>query len=854
MSYRNVAYNPKNESMKLFTWDENGNRISYDVSYCPYLYIESNNKPDSTSIFNTPLKKRSFKNQYERGKYIKESNIKRLFGNLQCNQQFLIDTFWRDYEKPEFVKHQLKVMFLDIETYSVEDFPNIETADHVINLITCYDTITEKYTTFGLKKPYKPKNADEVYVECYNEKELLLKFVKYWSSDCPDVVVGWNSHGFDIPYIINRITNMLGFEEVQKLSPVGRVYNRSMKGQFGKEVIRWFIEGVSNVDYLDIYKRFAPNRENYKLDTIARLELNETKVDYGSSNLSDLADSNWELFVDYNIQDVKLVVKLEKTLKYIELLRMLAIAGLTTIEAAMGSMTVIVGACAIRAKQRNQIIPTFIRPPDDGSQNAGAFVKEPEPGFQRNIVSFDANSLYPNTMITLNLSPETKIGKVVSNKEGIISIKDINNNIYKLSTDKFASLVKEKELSISKAGVLFTQKKKGLIPEVVDHYYNKRVEVKKEHSKIKKRLAANPDNRELEYESNRLDIKQLTIKIFINSVYGALGNKVFPLGDDDLAESITLTGQAVIKESAEIVKRFIKNKIDKDPGEINKYSDTDSCYFALNDLVTHYKIEPVKNGKVTNEFYNIVEGVTEYLNTEIQEWGRRVLNSKDCRFIFKREKICDVACFFRKKRYVLHVLDDEGIPVNDFKYVGVEVKRTTMPANVKPLVKNIIETMLISQDQHKTNKEVENAYETFINLGIDDISEVSGIKGLEKYSSLSEGFETAKGMPHHVKAAYFYNELLSKLGIDKKYEKIQSGDKIKHFAVKTPNRYGIKKIAYKYYYPEEFKDCFQPDYEKMFEKIVYSVVERFYENVKWKPKKPGELTQTDLFDLLSFDS
>lgn len=854
MSYRNVAYNPKNESMKLFTWDQDGNRISYDVSYCPYLFIESNNKPDNTSIFNTPLKKRQFKNQYERSKFIKESNIKRLFGNLQCNQQFLIDSFWQEYEKPEFVKHPLKVMFLDIETYSIEDFPNIETADHVINLITCYDSITEKYTTFGLKKSYKPKHSDEIYVECYNEKELLLKFVKYWSQDHPDVVVGWNSHGFDIPYIINRITNVLDFEEVQKLSPVGRVYNRSMKGQFGKEVIRWFIEGVSNVDYLDIYKRFAPNRENYKLDTIARLELNETKVDYGSANLSDLADSNWELFVDYNIQDVKLVVKLEKTLKYIELLRMLAVAGLTTIEAAMGSMTVIVGACAIRAKQRGQVIPTFIRPPDDGSQNAGAFVKEPEPGFQRNIVSFDANSLYPNTMITLNLSPETKIGKVVSSNEDTVSIKDINNNVYKLTKEKFGALVKDKELAISKAGVLFTQKKKGLIPEVVDHYYNKRVEVKRQLTKVKKKLLSDPSNREIELESNRLDIKQLTIKIFINSVYGALGNKVFPLGDDDLAESITLTGQAVIKESAEIVKRFIQEKINKDPGEVNKYSDTDSCYFVLDDLVTFYNVAAVKDGKVTKEFYEIVENVTKYLNEEIHKWGNKVLNSKDCRFIFKREKICDVACFFRKKRYVLHVLDDEGIPVNDFKYVGVEVKRTTMPASVKPLVKKIIETMLTTQDQHLTNKEVEKAYEHFIQLNVEDISEVSGIKGLEKYSSLSEGFSTAKGMPHHVKAAYHYNELLAKMGIDKKYERIQSGDKIKHFAVKTPNRYGVKKIAFKYYYPEEFKDIFQPDYEKMFEKIVYSVVERFYENVKWRPKKPGELTQTDLFDLLSFDS
>lgn len=851
MSYRNVAYKPKEECMTLFTWDDSGNRVSYDVSYNPYLYIESNNGPDSTSIFNTQLKKKTFRSQFERGKYVKESNVKRLFENLSINQQFLIDMFYKDYEKPEFISKPLKVLLIDIETYSVDEFPLPDTAQHTINLITVHDSLSDNYYTFGLKKEYTPKHDNEKYIKCRNEQELLLKFLDYYTKDYPDIISGWNFHGFDLPYIINRITNLFDFETAQRLSPIGRVYSRTMKGQFGKDQVRWYIDGVSSVDYLDVYKKFAPNRENYKLDTIARLELDEQKIDYGSSNLSDLADNRWDVFVDYNIQDVKILVKLEKTLKYIELLRMLSVAGLTTVEAAMGSMSVIVGACAIRARQRGQIIPTFIRPPDDGSQNAGAFVKVPESGFQKNIVSFDANSLYPNTMITLNLSPETKIGKVVGKDKDTISIKDVNNNVYKLSTDKFATLVKDKELAISKAGVLFSQKKKGIVPEVVDHYYKKRLEVKKELSKLKKKTAEGKADKNLENEINRLETKQLTIKIFINSVYGALGNKVFPLGDDDLAESITLTGQSVIKESAEIVKKYITEITGKDPGEVNKYTDTDSCYFVLDDLVKFYNIQAVKDNKITKEFHKIVDDVTDYLNKEIVTWGERVLNSKDCRFVFKREKICDVACFFKKKRYVLHVLDDEGIAADDFKYVGVEVKRTTMPPSLKPLVKKIIETMLLTQNLQKTNHVVSEVYDKFIKLSVEDIAEVSGIKGLEKYSSLCDGFKTAKGMPHHVKAAYFYNELIKRLNIEKKYEKIQSGDKIRHMAVKTPNRFGIKKIAYKYYYPEEFKQIFQPDYEAMFEKIVYSIVERFYENVKWVPSKPGELIQCDLFDLLS---
>jgi DNA polymerase elongation subunit (family B) len=531
---------------------------------------------------------------------------------------------------------------------------------------------------------------------------------------------------------------------------------------------------------------------------------------------------------------------------------MLATAGLTTVEASMGSMSVIVGACAIKARQRGQIIPTFIRPPDDGSQNAGAFVKEPEKGFQKNIVSFDANSLYPNTMITLNLSPETKIGKIVEKEENEITIKNTNNQEFKISKEKFATLIKDKELAVSKAGVLFTQKKKGLVPEVVDHYYNKRVEVKKELSKLKVKLQKTKDPNLLA-EVDRLETKQLTIKIFINSVYGALGNKVFPLGDDDLAESITLTGQAVIKESAEIVKKYITDITGRDPGEVNKYTDTDSCYFALDALVKHYKVDAVRDGKITEEFHKIVDDVTDNLNKEIVIWGQKFLNSKDCRFVFKREKICDVACFFKKKRYILHVLDDEGMSVDDFKYVGVEVKRTTMPPSIKPLVKDIIQTMLTTQNQQKTNEIVGRVYDKFVELPVEDIAAVTGIKGLEKYASICDGFKTAKGMPHHVKAAHHYNQLITLLNLDKKYEKIQTGDKIRYFTVKTPNRYGIKKIAYKYYYPEEFKNLFQPDHELMFDNIVFSIVERFYENVGWKPQKPGQLVQCDLFDYFKED-
>ena len=864
VGYRNIAYDPRQELIRLFTWDTAGNRIAIDSTYRPYIFLESNNARDAVSIFKTNLKKKTFKNQFEKSKYLRESGITRVFENLSPAQQFLIDNFWKENESTEFSQHPLKIQFLDIETYSVDDFPNIETANHTINIITIYDSLLNKFISWGLK-PYTKTATDQKYIHCKTEKELLLKFIAFIEQDYPDVIMGWNSVLFDLPYVVNRIRALFDEETVNRLSPMKRVYSRTLRGQFGKEQIRWYIDGISCLDYLDIYKRFCMSlRENYKLDSIAKLELGESKIDYGGTNLSGLADTDWEKFVDYNIQDVRLLVKLEDKLQYFQLLRMLSYTGLTSMEAAMGSMSVIIGACAIRARYRDQKIPTFIRGDDDGKQNEGAYVGEPKRGFQKYVVSFDANSLYPSVMITLNLSPETKMGVIESQNEKEVTIREVNGKTVTIPIAKFSKLVQSEKLALSKAKVLFSQKTKGIIPEMVDQYYKLRVQVRKDHKKVKRALTTlakdDPTYQKTKDEMSVLNIKQHTIKIFINTVYGALGNKVFPLGDDDLARSITLTGQAVIKQGNKILTEYIKQKTGLTDSELEKhtpiiYNDTDSSYISLEHLVEKAGLSFYDNKhKVSSDFYTTVQDIENYLNQEISKWCISSLNSIDSRITFKREAICDVGLFLQKKRYVLHVLDEEGIPCDKFKYTGVEIARTTMPEPIKPLAKKIVQTMLTTQDQQKTNEVITETYEVFKKLSISDISFVTGLRGYEKYAPRCEGFKTVKSMPVHVKAAYHYNNLLKTFGIDKKYEQIASGDKIRYFYVKQPNRYGINAIAYKYYYPEEFNSVFQPDSELMFEKIIYSAVERFYEAVNWSPRKPGEATQCDLFDLLSIEN
>jgi DNA polymerase elongation subunit (family B) len=858
--YRGVAYLPRDQLMRLYTWDESGNRIALDTTFEPYIFLETNNRPDCTSIFNTNLKKKRFKNQADRARYLRDNKITRVFENLNIQQQFLIDSFHEKNEHADFNKNPLKVYFIDIETYSPDVFPKPEDPQHPINVITIYDTLKKKFVTWGLKQ-YNKKAENQTYIYCKTEKDLLTYFLNFFKSDYPDILSGWNSEFFDIPYIVNRIARILGEDESKQLSPVGYIRPIAFTGKFGREQVRWHIEGISCVDYLDIYKRFCPVlRESYKLDSITETELDEKKVDYGDTNLASLADDNWELFVDYNIQDVNLLVSLENKLQYLELLRMIAYAGLTTFEGALGSLSVITGLCAIKARARNQRIPTFNKNNTSTEQNAGAYVSDPQKGFQEYIVSFDANSLYPNVMITLNLSPETKIGSIIDKNDKEITIKHVNGQTFVLSHSNFVDFVKKEEIAISKAKILFTQKEKGIIPLTVDHYYKKRVEIKRRLNALKKKIHLiemnTPEYREAKREIDNLNITQHTIKILINTIYGYFGNKHSPLGDDELAESITLTGQAVIKESNRLLEEYIKNKANLTDEVITTsspiiYNDTDSSYISIKHIVEKTGLKMLdKKGKITPEYYKQVQEIEDYLNVNIVNWGKQALGSKDCRFVFKREAIADSGLFLQKKRYVIHILDEEGIPCDKFKYTGVEVVRTTMPAPIKPYVKKIIETMLISRDLTQTNKLFNETYDIFKNLPIEDIAFVMGIKGYEKYAAQCEGFKTAKHMPIHVKAAYYYNVLLDRFTTGKKYEKISSGDKVRYFYTRQPNKFGISVAGYKYAYPKEFSDSFEIDHELMFEKIIYSVIERFYEAVNWKLQKPGTQVQTDLFDLL----
>ena len=412
--YRNISYNPFNESVFLRTWSDDGHRIDTEIPYRPYLYLEQENATDAQSIFRTSLVKKVFKNTFERRKYVDNSANSRIFYNLPGEQQFLIDSFKDVNNTPQFSQFPLKIFFLDIETESLGEFPVPEKAKDPINLITVYDSITKITHTWGLKQPYKSQTENQIYHQCKDESDLILKFVDFWKTDYPDVVSGWSSAQFDLPYIVNRFKRIFGDEFIQQLSPVNRVTSRKLytDDSFGKEIVRWYISGVNCIDYREIYKTFSVGeRESYSLNFISEYELGEGKLAFNATNLAELSVKDWNTFVEYNIQDVLLLVKLEEKLKYLQIVRLLAYKGCTNLEAALGKVAIVTGAVAIQAHKQNFIIPTFTGNKDRDSYEGG-YVREPKRGLRTSIVSFDVNSLYPNTIITLNISPETKVGRI----------------------------------------------------------------------------------------------------------------------------------------------------------------------------------------------------------------------------------------------------------------------------------------------------------------------------------------------------------------------------------------------------------------------------------------------------------
>jgi len=869
--YRNITYDRKTSTIKMFTWDDCGNRVTRDYKYHPYYFTETGNKTEYKSIFGGNLKKHEFPNDFERSKSIKLSGNNRIYGNLPVTQQFLIDAFWKHCKSKDFSLNPLSIFYIDIEAVSNDGFPDPWETNYPINVITIYNSLKNEFRVWCLEKPFnsrflsdenkeryeKIKSSSDIKITYHEtEKELLESFLVYWKRDYPDIVTGWNLP-FDIPYIANRVEKILGKKYVKLLSPTGNVYEISRKQKVSAQhdvLIRDYrIDGISILDYKDVYVKFdLKPRPNNKLDTILDIEIGKGKVSYGDDTLYDFSKKDWDSFVFYNIEDVNGIRLLNDKLKFLDTCRIIGYMGLTSFDKSLSTVPIINGYVSVNALEEGKIIPTYER---DGAHRSydGAYVKEPQQGLYEYVVSYDLNSLYPMTIITLNISPETKFGKVRFIGNDAI-VEDNVGKETRLTRDNFDKLLKTANLAISKSNILFTQDRKGIFPKLVEEVYSNRVEVKKQLKELK--LSSDDSVKD---EIDRLSVFQNSLKVILNSLYGYCGNQYAPMSDVDIAESVTITCQSVIKESSTILNKIIEGILDVNGDDTEKYviyNDTDSVYITIKDIISKYNLTfYTEEGMVYNNIVNICEKIEALLNTKIKEWGNKTLNSNDCRFEFKMEAIADKAIFCVKKHYIMHILSDEGVDIKDeekrWKYKGVKLASALLPKQIKELVKDIVHTLVLTVDKDSADYKYRCAYNKFKELRVNDICMNKSVNTFNTYVDKCDGWRTAPRMSAHARGAYYYNLIIKDLGLNNKYEPIVETDKIKFVYVKSNNRYGIDIISFTGEYPKEFEEIFEVDNKTQFEKAVKDSIKEFYNALSWSLGSPDyqvKINIENLFD------
>lgn len=860
--YRNLWYDFKHGAIWMSTWDQNGNRTEECEPFKPYLYIAQSGCHDGVSIYGDQLRKIEFSNTSKRKDYCAAN--KKTFYCLPPIQQYLIDKFRGNEQEEDFSKYPLSIYFLDIETFSPNGFPNPLLAEDEITVITVYSVLEKQYHVFCTGVDYYTQERDVVTHFFPSEHEMLRGFIRWWRKDFPDIVSGWYSNGFDIPYICNRIDKVYGEKfACSRLSPVGKVrMQENAKRRYGAEERIydqfWTIEGVTHIDMQAAYFKFAPKKlESYSLNSVCAYENVGQKLEYEGS-LADFWLSHPQEFIDYNVQDVRLLVKLEEKLKYMQLCRHNAYSALTSIGDSLGTIPIVTGLVALEALGKNRIISTFDNS-DAVVSFEGGFVSKPVAGFAKSIVSVDANSLYPSVIRTLNISNETKIGKYYMVAEDKVVLVLVNGKKIETTKAKFIEWARKNDIALSPNGVMFSQKAEGVLPSLIKRLYNGRKTVKGQMLELERVIESReskgehgPEIEALKKKAEYLNIRQWLLKIQLNSIYGASAEKHYALFDMDLSESVTAMGRETIKKTA-LILNDIASKMIGEETDVQLYGDTDSRYFTIEPILKKMGEQFTSSDGTINPVVNdIVEKIVDETNEAIVDWHRKKFNCLHSAVGFKREALADSGLFLAPKMYALHILNDEGIPCNKVAFHGVAVVRSSTPSALKPMIKDMMETMIKTANRAKVIEKAQKYWQEFQNMPLYDKAVSIGLNGLSEYKakcSVKDGeLVVASGTPRQVKCALQYNFWIKKFNLDTKYESLKEGDKMQIIYVLN-NKFGVNSLAFNRKIPTEWEDIFKIDDATMFDKVVWSSIQKCFDVVGWHPFTPSKGDTVDLLTI-----
>jgi DNA polymerase elongation subunit (family B) len=763
-----------------------------------------------------------------------------------------------------------RVLTFDIEVEMISGLPNTKDAKNEITAIAAHDGATKLYDVFVLDKERKVKNkaknfnkdGREVTLHIFdNERNLLQSFLNYYEEVNPTILTGWNIDFFDIPYLYNRLKNVCGEGHAKRLSPIGQAFWSPYREKFS-------FGGVSILDYINLYKTYTYSLEaSYTLNYIATKELGRGKIEYEGS-LDDLFENDLEKFIEYNIVDVDLVVSMDDKLQFIELCRAVCHAGYVPYEDYIYSSKWLEGACLGYLKKKGLVATN--KPRDrkermqalrDNNQEKfiGAYVKEPIVGKYDWIYDLDLTSLYPSIIMTLNISPETKVGKI-ENWDAEANIKGLDTTYklvgkdgdeYSYTTQELKEVIKDSNLGVAANGVLYTQDKKGLIADILNDWFEKRVEFRK----LEKQYGEAGDTEKYDFYAKR----QLVQKILLNSMYGVLGLPAFRFYDIDNAEAVTVTGQTVIKKTAEMANRKYWKELGT-TDDYNVYIDTDSIYMMAEPLVKHrypdYKTFDEKRMAV--EVDNIATETQTFLNSFYDMLAERFffIPKEKHRFEIKKEYISKAGFWVAKKRYAQWMVLKNGIPCDKLDVKGLDVVRSSFPKAFQDQMSGMLKDILMGKDNEYVDTKLLAFKASMINLPVNKIAKGGAIKELSKYDNgtwrKDSGLSIAsfeKGTPAHVKAGITYNRLLKFFNAPYKHEPIRDGDKVKWVYLKN-NPLGLETVAFKDYNdPKEIMDFVEQyiDRDKLYVSDMENKVDDFYTALKWQKASTEALTAKKFF-------
>lgn len=791
--------------------------------------------------------------------------------------KILIDLY-KDSDEPA---KNIKTLIIDIEVDTTGGFPSMTAFDKEITAFSYYEKLTNQYKCLILDKEYKVKNyiKNNIEVISYDNEESLLKgIINTFEQIRPDIVTGWNVSyngegiGFDIPYIYGRLCKILGNIEANRLSEIGQCYTKKKDNSV-------VIAGVNTIDYLLLYKkfRFEP-RQSYRLDFIGQVELGKGKIKYDGS-LNQLYKEDINKFIEYNLCDVEIVKLLDDQFKFLDLAVSVCTTGHVPYEWFHMSSRFIEGAVVTYMRRNGNMVspnkPNKIEDDieeqilkkmestesndsdSDDNSFTGAYVKTPIPNLYSWVFSADINSLYPSTIRTLNISPETYIGKIENwNPEDFISgkLNEIKIAGETYNSNEFKKFITNEKINISSIGAMYNGNKIGIIPAILELWFSQRIEFQNLAKKY-----ANDGNKELENYYTR---RQHVQKIFLNSVYGILGLSSSRLYSKDNAESTTITGQTIIKTSEKIVIQYFKEKYAKygqtieDTTNIVQYIDTDSLYISVNELG---KLEGINEHDMKEYTKKCCLEVVDRLNSFYPILVKKFFNSDNNKIKIAPDTINETALWKKKKGYALKKVYDmsKEKDVNKTEFKGLAIVRSDFPLKFKDFLEKFINDILNRENADNINKSVLNLLENINSYSVVELAKNTSVKFYSEKKGINfnprnrELFKVSEGATAQCKAALMYNDLLVKFKLNKKIEPIYHGQKIKYVYLKE-NPYNIDALAFKNdgTDPKEIINIIEEyvDKKKMYTSVLENKIEDFYKILGWKLPSLQESIASNFFD------